>query len=442
MNVEQINKDGLTYKTLSFINERPLIPLVDFLKGYSNEFINDEDLKNKVNELIVQGYCSLVNDGLKLTNSGRDYLDQISSDEFNVENEDSSSEGPSKPYLVSKLKMEPKTLSVFQALRKIDKKEIDINPEFQRAFVWDITKQSRLIESVLIRIPLPAFYLDATDQIRWSVVDGLQRLTTLHKFCRNEFRLTNLQFLNGELNGLTFDELPAAYKVLLEDDTSLQFYNLMPGTPIEAKYTIFSRVNTGGMQLTPQEIRHALNQGKVTRWLKEVAHGAAFIKATEGAVESKRMSDRELVLRTLSFMHFGIESYRQYGELDAFLLASMEQFNSLSDDVLLALKEKFESSLFKVKAIFGKYAFRKFYSVYGRRSPLNKALFEAWVVCVSEYKKEELVRNQRVIIENFINHLVNDNDFIRSISSSTGSNKAVQDRFLTIERILRGSFDD
>ncbi|MCP4696585.1 MAG: DUF262 domain-containing protein [Gammaproteobacteria bacterium] len=127
--------------------------------------------------------------------------------------------------------MESRHLSVFQALRKIDKKEINLNPDFRRAFVWDEIKQSRLIESILIRIPLPAFYLDATNQIYWIVVDGLQRLTTLHRYCRKQtFALSGLQFLD-ELNGKRFDALPPKYKVLIEDDTSLLFYNLMPGTP-------------------------------------------------------------------------------------------------------------------------------------------------------------------------------------------------------------------
>lgn len=441
MNDKTNDQNGMTYKALLLINERPFTPMGEFIRTFRNEYAHDDDLEKEVNNLINNNYCELREGSLIVTEQGRDYLSSLSPDEFKMEYEDTSSESPTRPYLVSKLKMEPKTLSVFQALRKIDRGEIDIDPEFQRAFVWDITKQSRLIESVLIRIPLPAFYLDATDQVRWSVVDGLQRLTTLHKFCRNEFKLTNLQFLT-ELEGLAFDKLPAVYRVLLEDDTSLQFYNLMPGTPAEAKYTIFSRVNTGGMQLTAQEIRHALNQGKITRWLRDVAHSDVFLKVTEGAVESKRMSDRELVLRTVSFMHFGIESYRQFGELDSFLLFAMEKFNSSDDFLLESLKNDFEESLLKVRSIFGKYAFRKFYSKHGRRSPLNKALFETWVKSVSDYSLEELMSKKEKIINLFIGSMSFDVEFLKSISSSTGSNKAVSERFSTVEKILKDAFND
>ena len=206
--------------------------------------------------------------GWTLSDEGAKMLAE-QADAASIEEEDIGvADHPLKPYDVAKLKVEQKPLSVFQALRKIDKGQIILDPEFQRAFVWDDVRQSRLIESILIRIPLPAFYLDATDQVRWSVVDGLQRLTTLHRFCRGaSFPLTGLEFL-GELSGLKFSELPQKYQVLIEDDTQLIFNNLLPGTPVKAKFTIFSRVNTGGMQLTPQEIRHELQQGQITKTLR------------------------------------------------------------------------------------------------------------------------------------------------------------------------------
>jgi len=371
-----------------------------------------------------------------ITEAGQAWLEKNSPD-LEVESEDTSSlDEPKKPYEVSKLKMEPKHLSIFQALRKIEKQEINLNPEFQRAFVWDKIKQSRLIESVLIRIPLPAFYLDATDQVNWSVVDGLQRLTTLYRYCREEsFPLTGLQFLR-ELENLKFSELPPKYKVLVEDDTQLLFYNLMPGTPVEAKFTIFSRVNTGGMQLTSQEIRHALNQGKATKILHKISLDPRFKKATNGVVESLRMSDRELILRALSFMHLGVSHYKGFSDLDSFLLSSMSEINQLSDKSIAALESKFISSLEKVVAIFGRYSFRKFSERDGRRSPFNKALFEAWIVSVSKYDEETLMKHSEEIIDRFIDEINKWDDFTKSISSSTGSQSAVSTRFSRIAKIL------
>lgn len=376
--------------------------------------------------------------GVHLTASGQKWLDDAKAEStLDVEEEDSSSvETPIKPYEVSKLNMETRPVSIFQALRKIEKNEINLNPEFQRAFVWDQVKQSRLIESVLIRIPLPAFYLDATDQINWSVVDGLQRLTTLYNFCRKEnFELTGLQFLS-ELEGKRFSALPQKYQVLIEDDTQLLFYNLMPGTPVEAKFTIFSRVNTGGMQLTPQEIRHALSPGPITKELKDLSQNNIFREATQGTVESLRMSDRELILRALAFMHVGVDAYKEFNELDGFLMAAMKSLNQLSEKDRADLENDFLQSVDKVHAIFGKYAFRKYVARGARRSPFNKALFETWVNAVRPYPKKTLVANRNNIMDAFADLINSSSSYVRSISSSTGSATAVQTRFSAIKKLL------
>lgn len=400
---------------------------------------SDDNFNPVLASIKEKNWVTLTGEVLSLTDSGISWLDQQSS-ELTVEEEDTSSDDkPQHPYDVAKLKMETKYLSIFQALRKIEKEEIILNPDFQRAFVWDLTKQSRLIESILIRIPLPAFYIDATDQVSWNVVDGLQRLTTMYKYCREQkFALSGLQFL-AELEGLKFDDLPPQYKILIEDDTPLLFYNLMPGTPVLAKYTIFSRVNTGGMQLTPQEIRHALSQGKSTKLLQRLAVSNDFRSATDGVVESLRMSDRELILRALAFMHLGIDAYKEFNELDRFLLHAMDKLNGLSDTKLRKMEREFVESLKKVRAIFGRYAFRKFTHKYGRRSPLNKALFEAWIVNVRNYDQAILEANKDRIIDKFINLLTSGDSFSRSISSGTSSSSAVSTRFSAINKLLKES---
>lgn len=391
-------------------------------------------------------WLSSSGDNLSLTEEGASWLDK-QGNELDVEDEDTSSnDTPKNPYDVVKLKMETKTPSIFQVLRKIEKKEIDLNPDFQRAFVWDLSRQSRLIESILIRIPLPAFYVDATNATCWNVVDGLQRLTTIDRYCRQQaFELSGLQFLT-ELEGKKFDELPKQYKVLIEDDTELLFYNLMPGTPVLAKFTIFSRVNTGGMQLTPQEIRHALSQGKSTELLGRLAKSNDFKIATEGVVESLRMSDRELILRALAFMHLGVNAYKDFNELDKFLLHAMEKLNALSDSELKGLEQEFTQSLRKVRTIFGRYAFRKFTEKYGRRSPLNKALFEVWTVNVRHYELDKLEAKKEQIIDAFMKLLSSPfssvTNFSRSISSSTSNWSAVTLRFSSIEKLLKEICND
>lgn len=430
--------DGDVATLLRAVQNSTNIHASDLFRTIQKNLISDDVFSQTLNEVKQRNFIEDTPTGLRLTEAGQIWLSEKNI-ELGVEQEETLGDhAPKEPYDVSKLNMETRNISVFQALRKIDLEQINLRPEFQRAFVWDVVRQSRLIESILIRIPLPAFYLDATDQVNWNVVDGLQRLTTLHNYCRSEsFHLQGLQFL-VELEGKIFSELPPKYKVLIEDDTQLLFYNLMPGTPAEAKFTIFSRVNTGGLQLTAQEIRHALNQGPVTRLLAEIAEHPKFREITGGVIESTRMSDRELILRALAFMYFGYENYRDFGELDSFLVHTMTEFNKKSAFFLEQLAAEFLNSIEKVYALFGKYAFRKFYQVNGRRSPFNKALFEVWTTLVRNYEIEYLLDRKSEIIEKFANLNYSSDVFSRSISASTGSTKAVLTRFRFVEDLLKG----
>lgn len=434
--------DGDIATLLRTIQNQPNIEAQLLKSAVEKHLLTDTSYDGVFSAAQGRGFIMQTTIGIGLTEQGQTWIDGHNT-EFSIEAEDASSDSiPKEPYDVAKLNMEKKQLSVFQVLRKIEKNEINLSPDFQRAFVWDVVRQSRLIESILIRIPLPAFYLDATNQVHWNVVDGLQRLSTMNHYCRGEsFGLKGLEFLR-ELEGKRFEDLPPQYKVLIEDDTELLFYNLMPGTPVEAKFTIFSRVNTGGMQLTPQEIRHALNQGKATELLQRIATDPVFCRITNGVVETLRMSDRELILRVLAFMHLGVDKYSAFSGLDAFMLHAMAEFNKQDIDCLQKLKDDFLDSLQKVSHIFGRYAFRKFYAHGGRRSPFNKALFEVWTTAVRDYPLEVLLAKKQKIMDDFIDLVNNSADFSRSISSSTGGNAAVSTRFNKIRNLLAEACND
>lgn len=399
---------------------------------------NPASLDTGLAVLIAKHWIEHGGAGWRISKKGEAWLNaegestSIEEEELGIDDE------PKKPYDVAKLKVEQRTLSVFQALRKIERHEIILNPDFQRAFVWDEVRQSRLIESILVRIPLPAFYIDATDLVRWNVVDGLQRLNTLYRYCRTQsFALTGLEFLT-ELNGAHFSKLPQKYQVLIEDDTQLIFNNLLPGTPVEAKFTIFSRVNTGGLQLTAQEIRHALNQGPITELLKKLSSSTEFLNGTDRAVPSKRMADQELILRSLSFLHFGWRKYQDFAELDKYLVHTMQQFNHrVAEGDLRKLGSQFLASIAKVKSIFESYAFRKFYERGGRRGPLNKSLFETWTVSVRDYDQDALIRSRDRIINGFLALMNSNVQFNNSITYGTGKFSSVKTRYDGVESLLR-----
>lgn len=437
-----------TYELLSFVSSRGGISENEWADFVTNSELNLVDYTDLQSQLINDSLLTLSSNNnnektINISSFGAAWLEENGSafkvdieEKEVVENIDSNVlylEDPVHPYDVSKVRVVSLQMSIFQVLRKIDKKEIKLDPEFQRAFVWDDIRKSRLIESVLIRIPLPAFYIDATNEEEWEVVDGLQRLNTLYEYWKGNFKLVGLQFLK-DLESSTFNQLPNRFRIQLEDNTQLLFYQLQPGTPSKAKFTIFSRLNTGGMTLTAQEIRHALFQGPVTLWLKQLAEHPKFIAATSNSIPTKRMENRETVLRAIAFMMKPYEEYK--GDLDGFLSEAMDSLNKKDDKYRSDLAIKFLSSIEKVYAIFDKYAFRKMYQEGGRRSTFNKALFEAWTVSVQNYSLDHLKNNKSSIRKASIEMINEDWIFSRSISYGTGSALAVRTRFSNIERIL------
>ena len=189
-------------------------------------------------------------------------------------------------------------------LKRLKHNEIDLMPDFQRnANLWSIETKGRLIESLLMRFPLPAFYFDATNDDNWLVVDGLQRLISIKKFViDNDLKLKGLEFLQNKFNNYTYEELPRPMQRRISE-APVTLYLIKPGTPELVKYSVFHRINTGGLRLNAQEIRHALNQavnnGQASKFLTSIVNTDLFKKVVR--VSGKRMLDKELVLRYLSF---------------------------------------------------------------------------------------------------------------------------------------------
>jgi hypothetical protein len=288
-----------------------------------------------------------------------------------------------------------------------------------------------------MRIPLPALYIDGTDEDRWVVVDGLQRLTTLKKFVIDKtLHLTDLEFLTNFTN-YTYDDLPRNFQRRIQE-TQLTVYLISKGTPEDVKFTIFRRINTGGKPLSLQEIRHALNQGKATKLLEELAESPEFKTATAGGVSGDRMDDRELVLRFLAFTITHYSTYKVQ-DFDAFLHNAMKIINKLSDIEIESLKEQFKRAMRAAESIFGDDAFRKRYREDDRRKPINKSLFESWSVNLNSLPDEQLdtvVSRAQLVRQNFI-MLMNNSDFERSISQGTGDVAKVQRRFSLVNELLQ-----
>lgn len=346
-----------------------------------------------------------------------------------------------EPFDPSLIRVETRQMTLDLLLTRIREMEIDLLTDFQRkAGIWKDPVQSRLIESMLIRIPLPAFYFDATNDDKWLVVDGLQRLHTLTRFViKQELRLKGMEFLT-DLNGRAFGELSRNYQRRIVE-TPIIAYLIQEGTPANAKFNVFKRINTEGLPLSSQEIRHALNQGKVTKFLGELASSDAFKTATCNSIRDDRMADRECVLRFLAFTITPYDTYgqRKIADLDSFLNEKMSEMNKMSQDELDLLKQRFEQSMYLAHTVFGHHAFRKVYSVNGPRYPINKALFETWSVTLGKLSHEEsslLVDRQGVLLDKFVLLLKEQFGFLDSVSQGTGDPRKVMLRFRSVSNLV------
>jgi Protein of unknown function DUF262 len=370
----------------------------------------------------------------------RQLSNQDSMDDLNSIQEDNDDE----PYETDRLIYDPEKINIFtkeptieQLLRRINEEALDLAPDFQRhANIWKDDAKSRLIESILIRIPLPAFYIDATDEDKWLVVDGLQRLSALKQFMSDKkLKLCGLEYLLN-LEGKTYDEIGRRYQRRIEE-TQVTVYLIGKGTPPEVKYNIFKRINTGGLPMSPQELRHALNPGKATKFLAKLATSDEFQQVTKlSKLRKMRMDDREFIL---GFLAFTLVSYKnpQNIQRNLFLSIALSKINNMSELELQEIEINFQKAMVAAWEIFGKNAFRKISRYQTKKFPINKALFEVWSVNLSLLSEDQidiLKRQKEKLIEKFVNRVDNDRDFLISVSQAA---EKIEYRFTIVEQIIQ-----
>jgi Protein of unknown function DUF262. len=349
-----------------------------------------------------------------------------------------------KQFDPTQINIETKTPSLDTLIKRIKNNFIQLNTEsyFQRnPNLWDATRQSRLIESILIQFPLPAFYFDATNESNWLVVDGLQRLSSIRNFAVDKtLKLTNLEFLL-QFNGFGWDDLPTNLQTAIEE-TQVVIYKIMPGTPTDVKFNIFKRINTGGLSLEAQEIRHALFQGRPAKFIAELATNNKFLDATKKEIDSSRMLDRYFVNRFLCFYLFGTDNYssKEYGQdLDTFMSKAMASIYSKPEDELIKIMTDFEKAMVLSKQIFGDEAFRKIYQPYSILPPINIALFDAISVqfaLLSDEQRVILLANKNKIKKAVNDELYKQDAFFICITYSTGVKNRVNLRHKKIKVII------
>ncbi|MEM0997403.1 MAG: DUF262 domain-containing protein [Bacteroidota bacterium] len=328
---------------------------------------------------------------------------------------------------------EPKTID--NLVQRIRHGEVDLNTDFQRkGNLWTEIQQSRLIESLMLRFPLPAFYFDAENDDNWLVVDGLQRLWTFKNFIVDQTLVLQGLDILKEYNGknISYNRLDRKLQRRISE-TQVTTYIIQPGTPKPVKYNVFRRINTGGLVLTPMEIRHALNQGIASEFLAKVAEklGRNLIP------KAQRMEDRELLLRPIAFDFFSSEDYEK--PFSSFLDRAMERLAEQSEEQLDRLEHRLEAALSFAQELFGEHAFSR--SIVGgsnRRYKINAALFETWVsigMKLDRKQRQEILSRKEDLLPAFRN-LLQDDKFSSSVSAATADRNSVLVRFSRIQELV------
>lgn len=380
-----------------------------------------------------------------------------------VEEEQAGTGVPGMPFDPEKIDVKTKPLTLDSLVKRLMHKEIDLSPDFQRrANLWTDIKKSRLIESILLRIPLPVFYFADQGNDAWLVIDGLQRLSSIRQFVLDKeepLRLTGLEYLT-DLENKTWDQLPRNYVRRFEEH-EITIHIIQPVVDKTVMTSIFRRINTGGLPLSDQEIRHALFQGKGTDWLAKLSSDKTFLDSTERKINDSRMEARECILRFYAFYSFGPDRYSltkestSYYSLGTFLDRAMERLNAASDSDLENWEQIFVNASDAARRVLGRYAFRKVYRTESglRRGPINKALYEAWMVALADLNSEEinvLTQKKDDLLALFEKALHPDDshessdistsknlDLMLAVSANTGDTARVHFRHRTIKSLIQ-----
>lgn len=348
------------------------------------------------------------------------------------------STAPLQPWNPEKIRISTKNFSLREVVEQIEAKEIDLAPDFQREFVWKRRQRTRLIESILLGIPLPAFYFNQEDDGSYQVVDGVQRLSSIHRFMADGHVLdvADLEYLHN-LHGSKYSDLE---QLLARRFRSSQIvvHIIEPQTPDEIKYDIFGRVNTLGSPLSSQEIRHAMSKSRSRDFLRRLASLPSFDIATDfnfwrkdvgsplGRVpDTGRMMNRELALRFCAFSDFSVDEYKRFPSLDSYLVNYTRRLDErcgatedISDTYLQRLEHYFDQAMSNAYSLLGNWAFRRSNPM--RRGPINRALFESQAIALAPYTPDQIARNKRKIVNN-LEGLFNDAEYVKAVTVGTGA---------------------
>lgn len=294
---------------------------------------------------------------------------------------------------------------------------MDLRPFYQRRPRWDATRQSRLIESFLINLPVPPVFLYERDFNSYEVMDGQQRITAIRDFYNNAFALQDLQYW-PELEGRFYRNLPSVVKAGIDRRSIASIIMLKESAPQDEealflRQIVFERLNTGGVELENQEIRNALFQGPFNNLLLELSrhnlirsawnlpayHPDELVSGEKALLSSpffQKMEDAELVLRFFALRNVVHYTRGMQGFLDLYMMRASKFDIATIDELRIEFNETIEIA----SAIYGNDLFRPYdLKTDSWSTRPQKAFYDAVMVAISRNlsSKEQILEKREKI---------------------------------------------
>lgn len=346
------------------------------------------------------------------------------------------------PKEVRKISTQAYDKSVADVVRMIQDNEINLNPEYQRNYIWDNKRASLLVESIILNVPIPVIYVSQEEDDTWTVIDGLQRLNSLSRFFERDFKLSGLEILT-ELNRCDIKSLPIKACRMLKNGL-LRIIVITHDSNEEIKYDIFMRLNRGSVHLNEQELRNCLYRGRLNELLKRMSNNQNWQNLLGLTSPHKRMVDCEMILRFIALSEKWdkerkeIEGYK--GRMKIFLNEFMYENKNIDANKGKDWENLFTNTVEKTILIFGKDAFKRINVDGTVERSINRAIMDAIMLSFISYSKAILESHSQTIRDAFISLIINDSDYKKSILIGTSDKKVINYRIDTwcsvLDRII------
>ena len=289
---------------------------------------------------------------------------------------------------------EDRKSSIKEIYGSVEDGDIILNPEYQRNYVYDVKRASKVIESILLEIPLPAIFANEEQDGSMEIIDGVQRITSIIKFIDGEYKLTGLDILS-EYNDKTFKDFTQEQKRTFRQK-SLRIIKFKKDCSEDVKFEIFLRLNQGSVKLNNQELRNCMYRGYFNSKIKETAKLPIITQMFKfDDNKTNRYLVEEYILRGLMFLNY--DSLINKKSLNVNMNELMRMFRNNKESVDKIIKEYLEI-LNKIKLTLGENAFRNDFLV---DSKFVASHYDSLLLVFKEHSKHSLIVNKDKIKNTF-----------------------------------------